>query len=140
MVQEKRFCPIQILIIAFFVAIIIAILIPNYLSFQDNRHNQEVLAQAFSLKSAVEEYALMYQSYPFETPQLVKYNLLVAEGFKNPFNGNCYLPSMNNDPKLGEIIYEPLDMDKNGSIESYSIIAYGKQYGELTPVAYLQNN
>ena len=141
MAQEKRFCPIQILIVVFFIAIIMGVLVPNYFSFQDNRHNKVTLEQAFSLQSAVKEYALIYGTYPSNMSQLVRDNLLLASGFQNPFSRDYYLPKISDDHlKLGEVVYEPLNLDKDSFIEGYCIIAYGKEFGKVVSVAHLCGN
>lgn len=139
--SEKRFCPIQTLIMVAFIAIILAVLLPNYFHFLDERRNQRVVFQATSLQGAVNEYRLIYGTYPTDVQQLVKNNLLLADGLQNPFSGQWSLPNMDNlDPKLGELIYQFLDLNQDGLIEGYKITAYGKQYGELVPIANLHDN
>lgn len=136
--KKKRFCPIELSIVVFFSAIVLGVIVPNYISFQDGKRNQRVIDQAFSFRSAVEEYFLLYGNYPTNMSQLVKEKLLLADGLQNHFNGTKFLPKTDNtNPQLGEIVYQFLDVNKDGNIEAFVIIAYGKQFGELEPVAYL---
>lgn len=130
---------IEFFIVAGVVSILAFFAIPNFAAMQVSSRNDKVVYQALSLQQAVEEYYLIYQQYPANMLELVKANLLVAKGFENPFTGNFYLPSVNHDNyKLGEIVYQTIDINQDQKIESYRIIAYGKQYNDLSPVACLQ--
>jgi len=137
-VKKKSFCPIETLIILCFVAIVMGVFVPNFIAFQDGRRNQAVIAQVFSLQSAVEEYFLLYGYYPTNMSQLVKERLLVADGLPNNFSGHRSLPSTDNTrPEFGQIVYQSLDANKDGQVEAYVITAYGKKFGKLTPIANL---